>query len=184
MAFKVLDHKVIHRGKVFNTIVDEIEYDSGNKSSRQIAEHPGGAVVLPLLDDGRIIFVHQYRYPLKEYLYELPAGKLEPNESPEVCAKRELEEETGYEAGRLEKLIAIFTSPGFSDEKLHIYLARNLRAGKQKLEEGELGLTLKYIPVKEAFHMVKTNEIVDAKSIVGLFFLSQMDPLGENFLKV
>ncbi len=171
---KLLDHKVIHSGKVFNTIVDEIEYDSGNHAVREVAEHPGGAVVLPLLADGRIVFVYQNRYPLGRSLYELPAGKLEPNEPPEECARRELEEETGYKASKLEKLTAIFTSPGFCTEKLHIFLARDLHNGKQQLEEGELGLKLKYIPFREAFHMVMTNEIVDAKTIVGLFFLQNM----------
>ncbi len=174
MRFKVLDHKVIYRGKVFNTIVDEIEYDSGNKSVREVAEHPGGAVVIPLLDDGQVVFVYQYRYPLNQQIYELPAGKLDGGEPPEVCAMRELKEETGYEAGKLEKLTAIYSSPGFCNEKLHLFLARDLRRGEQRLEEGEIGLTLRQIPVKEAFHMVRTNEIVDAKTIVGLFFLENM----------
>ncbi|HQT91191.1 MAG TPA: NUDIX hydrolase [Candidatus Kryptobacter bacterium] len=174
MALKLIDHKVIYSGVVFNTIVDEVEYESGNRSVREVAEHPGGAVVLPVLDDGRIVFVHQYRYPLKEYLYELPAGKLEPNEPPEECARRELKEETGYDAGRLEKLTAIYTTPGFCTEKLHIFVARDLRDGKQQLEEGELGLSLKYVPASEAFEMVRRNEIVDAKTIVGLFFLEKL----------
>jgi ADP-ribose pyrophosphatase len=184
MAFKVLNHKVVYQGRVFTTTVDEIEYDSGNRSVREVAEHPGGAVVLPLLDDGRIVFVHQYRYPTNQYLYELPAGKLDANERPEVCAARELTEETGFTADKIEKLTTIFTSPGFCNEKLHIFLARGLHEGKQNLEEGELGLTLKYIPTKEAFHMVGTNEIVDAKTIAGLFFLSQMNLFGEKPLNV
>ena len=171
MPLKVLNHKIVYSGKVFNTVVDEVEYESGNKTIREVAEHPGGAVVAPMLPDGRIIFVYQYRYPLNTHLYELPAGKLEPGEPPEICAARELEEEAGYVAGRLEKLTAIYTSPGFCTETLHIYLATDLKRGKQNLEEGELGLTLKYIDVKEAIRMVKTNEIVDAKSIAGLFFL-------------
>jgi ADP-ribose pyrophosphatase len=174
MLFKVTDHRVVYHGRVFDTVVDEIEYESGNKSIREVAAHPGGAVVLPLLNDGRIIFVYQFRYPLGQYIYELPAGKLESNESPEFCARRELEEETGYRAAKLEKLTSIYTSPGFCNEKLHIFLARDLSNGKQNLEEGEKGLTLKFIPMKEAFHMVKTNEIVDAKSIVGLFFLEKL----------
>jgi len=175
MSFKVLSHKVVHHGKVFDTIVDEIEYDSGNKSVREVAKHPGGAVVLPLLDDGRIVFVYQYRYPMNQYIYELPAGKLDENENPEVCAARELEEETGYKADWLEKLTTIFTTPGFCSEKLHIFMARGLHPGKQKLEEGESDLTLKYIPMKEAFHMVETGEIMDAKTIAGLFFISRIE---------
>jgi len=91
-----------------------------------------------------------------------------------VCAKRELEEETGYTAGKLERLTAIYTSPGFCTERLHIFLASNLRDGKQNLEEGESGLTLKFIPMKEALRMVETSQIVDAKTIAGLFFLAQI----------
>lgn len=174
MSLKIIDHKVIYKGKVFNTLVDEVQYDSGNRGVREVAEHPGGAVVMPVLDDGRIVFVYQYRYPLKDYLYELPAGKLEAGEPPEVCARRELKEETGYEAGRLEKLTAIYTTPGFCTEKLHIFIARDLKDGKQQLEEGELGLSLKYISPVDAFEMVRRNEIVDAKTIVGLFFLEKL----------
>lgn len=174
MPLKVVGHKVVYKGRVFNTIVDEVEYESGNRSIREVAEHPGGAVVLPLLDDGRIVFVYQYRYPLKEYIYELPAGKLEPGEPPEVCARRELKEETGYDAGKLEKLTAIYTTPGFCTEKLHIFIAGDLKDGKQKLEEGELGLSLRYVTVSEAFEMVRRNEIVDAKTIAGLFFLDKL----------
>lgn len=173
MSLKVIDHKVVYKGRVFNTIVDEVEYESGNRGVREVAEHFGGAVVLPVMNDGRIAFVYQYRYPLREYLYELPAGKLEPGEPPEVCARRELKEETGYEAGRLEKLTAIYTTPGFCTEKLHIFIARDLKDGKQQLEEGELGLSLKFFTPVDAFEMVRRNEIVDAKTIVGLFFLEK-----------
>ncbi len=171
MPLKVLTHKVVYAGKVFNTIVDEVEYESGNKSIREVAEHPGGAVVVPVLGDGRIVFVYQYRYPFDEYLYELPAGKLEPGEPPEECAKRELEEETGYKAGSIRKLTTIYTTPGFCTEKLHIFIAKELEGGMQRLEEGELGLSLKYFSAEEAFDMAFKGTIIDAKTIAGLFFL-------------
>ncbi len=174
MPLKLLNRRVIYRGKVFNTIVDEVEYDSGRKAVREIAEHPGGAVVLPLLDDGRIVFVRQKRYPLNEFVIELPAGKLEPGEPPEVCASRELEEETGYASSHLERLTTICTSPGFCTERLHIFLARKLTDGKQNLEEGESDLKLELISPDAAFKMVKSGEIVDAKTIAGLFFLKDL----------
>jgi ADP-ribose pyrophosphatase len=184
MGFKVLNHRVVYKGRVFNTVVDEIEYDSGSKSVREVAEHPGGAVVLPLLEDGRVVFVYQYRYPLNRSFYELPAGKLDEGEEPEACARRELQEETGYSPTELKRLTSICTSPGFCSEVLHIFLACGLRPGKQRLEEGELDLRLKYIPMKEALHMVMTNEIVDGKTIAGLFFVSQMAPFRNTLLSL
>jgi ADP-ribose pyrophosphatase len=173
MPLKLINRRVVFSGRVFNTIVDEVEYESGRKTVREVAEHPGGAVVLPLLDDGRVVFVRQKRYPLDSFLYELPAGKLEPGEPPELCAVRELREETGYSAERFEKLTAIYTSPGFCTEKLHIYLATGLHDGQQHLEEGEEGLILERIKYERAFEMAYNGEIVDAKTIVGLFFLER-----------
>lgn len=174
MPLKVLTHKVVYEGRVFNTIVDEVEYESGNRSIREVAEHPGGAVVMPLLDDGRVVFVYQYRYPFNEYMYELPAGKLEPGESPEECARRELKEETGYDAGSINRLTTICTTPGFCTEKLYIFSASGLKDGKQHLEEGELGLSIRLFPAEEAFEMVAEGKIIDAKTIAGLFFLRNL----------
>jgi len=173
MPLKLLDRKVVYRGKVFNTIVDEVEYESGRRAIREIAEHPGGAVVLPVLDDGRVVFVRQKRYPVDEYVVELPAGKLEPGESPENCARRELKEETGYDAADIRRLTTIYTTPGFCTEKLHIFLARDLVEGKQSLEEGELDLKLISMLPDEAYRKVWDGEIVDAKTIAGLFFLKE-----------
>ncbi|MGB9591816.1 MAG: NUDIX hydrolase [Candidatus Kryptoniota bacterium] len=173
MSLKLINRQVVFRGRVFNTIVDEVEYESGRKTIREVAEHPGGAVVLPLLDDGNVVFVRQKRYPMNSLLYELPAGKLEPGELPELCAVRELREETGYTAEKIEELTAIYTSPGFCTEKLYIYLATGLHDGQQNLEEGEEGLTLERIQYERAFEMVYNGEIVDAKTIAGLFFLER-----------
>lgn len=168
--FNVLKSEKLYTGKVFNLIVDEIEYTSGNRGRREIAEHPGGAVTVPMLDRDTILLVRQFRYPTKEFLYELPAGKLEPGEDPVVCAGRELEEETGYVAGSLKKLTAIYTTPGFCTEKLHIFLATDLRkSGKgQRLEEGESSLTIETVPFHRAVAMVTDGTIVDGKTICGI----------------
>ena len=167
---KVLKSEKLHAGKVFSLIVDHIEYPSGNRGIREVAQHPGGAVAVPVLPNGDILLVRQFRYPIKQLLYELPAGKLNPNEDPRTCAARELEEETGYIAGSLEKLTAIYTTPGFCDELLHIYLAVDVKkSGKgQQLEEGELNLTVETVPFQKAVSMIENGEIVDGKSICGI----------------
>jgi ADP-ribose pyrophosphatase len=176
--FRIVKSEQLREGKVFNLVVDEIEYESGNRAIREVAEHPGGAVAVPLLDDRTLLLIRQLRYPTREYLYELPAGKLGPNENPKDCAARELEEETGYVAGSLEPLIAIYTTPAFCTEKLHLFLARELRQspGGQRLEEGELELTVHRLPLAEAVRMIERGEIVDAKTVCGIL-------LTERFLR-
>lgn len=162
---------ILYKGVVFDLIVDYIEYPSGNGSVREVAKHPGGAVVVPVFDNGDVLMIKQYRYPIDEIIYELPAGKLDPDEDPEDCARRELEEETGYRAERLEKLTAFYTTPGFCTEKLHIYLATGLKKleSGQQLEEGEASISIETIPVKKTLEMIESQEIVDGKTIVGLF---------------
>jgi ADP-ribose pyrophosphatase len=179
---KTLKSEKRYSGKVFNLIVDEVEYSSGNRAIREVAEHPGGAVVVPLLDDGSILLVNQYRYPVKKHLYELPAGKLDPGEDPMVCAARELEEETGYTAGTLKKLTAIYTTPGFCSEQLHIYLATDLKKspGGQRLEEGESDLTIKQLPFEEVVRMIEREEIVDSKTICGVMLVDRQRRAGKS----
>jgi ADP-ribose pyrophosphatase len=168
--FKILKSEKRYAGKVFNLIIDEIEYPSGNRGIREVAEHPGGAVVVPLFSDGNVMLVRQFRYPVKKHVYELPAGKLDAGEDPQVCAARELEEETGYVAGSFTKLTAIYTTPGFCTEQLHIFLATDLKksARGQRLEEGELDLTFEIMPLGRAVEMIERGEIVDSKTICGI----------------
>jgi len=167
---KTLKSEKRYSGKVFSLIVDEVEYLSGRRGVREVAEHPGGAVVVPLLDDGTVLLVRQYRYPVKKELFELPAGKLDPGEDPQVCAARELEEETGYIAGSIRKLTAIYTTPGFCSEQLHIYLATGLKKSPhgQRLEEGELDLVVRQFPLTEVVTMIERGEVVDGKTICGI----------------
>ncbi|MBI3578301.1 MAG: NUDIX hydrolase [Ignavibacteriales bacterium] len=173
---KILKSEQRYAGKVFNLIIDEVEYPSGNKGVREVAQHPGGAVAVPLLDDGTIVLVRQFRYPMKQYLYELPAGKLNIGEDPKLCAARELEEETGYIAGSLKKLTSIYTTPGFCNEQLHIFLATELHQSPhgQRLEEGELDLTIEKIPFQQAVAMIGREEIVDSKTICGILLTEKM----------
>jgi len=154
---------------VFNTLVDQIEYNSGNKAIREVAEHPGGAVVVPVTDNGKIVMVTQYRFPVKEVLLELPAGKLSKGEDPKVCAVRELEEETGYKSDDIKSLGSIYTTPGYSTEKLWIYLAENLKPGNYNREEGEFGMEVFELSLPEVEEKIYNGEIVDGKTICGIY---------------
>jgi ADP-ribose pyrophosphatase len=169
MGFKVTKSDLLFKGKVFNVQVDEIEYDSGNRGIREVAVHPGGAVILAVTNNGKIIMVNQFRYPLQKNIFELPAGKLENNEDPYDCAVRELEEETGYKAKKVEKLGQIYTTPGFCTEILHIYLARDLVQGDHNREEGEQGMQIFEFSRQHIEEKIKNNEITDAKSICGIY---------------
>ena len=169
--YTVKKREILFRGKVFDLQVDEIEYDSGNKGIREIAVHPGGAVVVPLKDDGRIIMVKQFRYPFQKFLLEMPAGKLDKNEDPLVCAVRELEEETGYKTKNIIKLGSICTTPGFCTEVLHIFLAKDLTPGNHNREEGEHGMEVFEFTIEEIEKKILAGEIIDSKSICGVQLL-------------
>lgn len=171
MNLKLLQRRRLYNGKVFNLIVDDVQYPSGNKSIREIAEHPGGAVVAAVLTNNEVIMIRQHRYPVDRVLLELPAGKLSPGEDPLHCAKRELEEETGYRAESWQELTAIYTTPGFCSERLHIFLAQNVRQSTmgRSLEEGESSITVEFVPLQDAIAMIERQEIVDGKTICGLF---------------
>jgi len=165
MNYKVIKKEKIFEGVVFDVQVDQIIYDSGNESVREVVIHNGGAVVLPITDEGKLIFVKQFRYPFQKFLIESPAGKLEKDEDPYECASRELTEETGYSSNNIVKLGEIYTSPGFCDEILYLYLATDLTAGKHNREEGEFGMETFEYSLSEVDEMIKNGEIVDAKTI-------------------
>ncbi len=170
MNYKLINSKRVMSGKVFDLQIDEIEYESGNKSIREIAIHPGGSVIVAARDDGKIILVRQFRYPLQKFIIELPAGKLNKDENPLLCARRELEEETGYTCEKIIKLGSIFTTPGFCTEVLHIYLAEKLKLGNHHREEGELSMQLLELSLDEIELKIRTGEISDAKTICGIYY--------------
>lgn len=136
---------------------------------RQIVQHPGAVVILPLLDDGRVVLIRNYRISVDEELLELPAGTLEAGEDPLACAHRELAEETGYRAGALEPLTSFFASPGFLTERMYLFLATQLESGHTALEQGEEIQTL-LVPWETALGMARDGEIHDAKTLVGLLY--------------
>jgi len=171
MNFKLTNSKTLFEGKVFNLKVDEIEYDSGNKGIREVIVHPGGAVVIPVTNEGKLVMVTQIRYPFQTTLLEFPAGKLDIDEDPLDCAVRELEEETGYKAAKVNKLGKIYTAPGYCTETLHIYVAQELKKGGHKREEGEQGMEVFELSFEEIEKKINNGEILDAKSICGFFYL-------------
>lgn len=172
MHEKTLKSTRIYDGKVVNLRVDTVELPDKKYSKREIIEHAGAAAVVPLTEDRRVILVKQFRKPVEEVLYEIPAGKLETKESPEKCALREMAEETGYTAGSLEKIISYYASPGFSNEIIHVYVAKNLTEGKARPDEDEY-LEVIAVPLDEALAMIHRGQIRDSKTIVGLLMVAQ-----------
>jgi ADP-ribose pyrophosphatase len=163
---QILDSKELFRGRVVDVTVDTIR--EGNKTYlREVVHHPGSAVIVPVFDDGTIALVRQYRHPAVRYLLEAPAGTLKRGEVPEQGAARELEEELGVVAGRLEKLSEFFVSPGFCEEKMWVYLATELTETTQQLEDDEI-LEIVRVPFSQALGMITTGEIEDAKTIIGV----------------
>ena len=161
-----LDSKEVFAGRVFNVTVDTVR--EGDKTYvREVVHHGGSAVILPAFDDGTIALVRQYRHPAVKYLLELPAGTLNDQERPEHGAARELEEELGMAAGKLEKLSEFFVSPGFCEEKMWLYLATDLKETKQQLEDDEM-IEVVRLPIERALQMITDGEIEDAKTIIGL----------------
>ena len=172
MNFKVKESKNIFNGRVFDIKVDKIEYDSGNEDVREVIIHNGGAVVLPVTNEGKIVLVKQYRYPFDEFMLELPAGKLELDEDPLNCATRELTEETGYSSDSINLIGKIYTSPGFCTEILYIYSANNLKMGNHNRDEGEEGMLVYEMTLDEVNNLISEGKIVDAKTISGIYYYS------------
>ncbi|MCF6137662.1 NUDIX domain-containing protein [Pseudalkalibacillus berkeleyi] len=167
---KTLDTKVIYNGKIIDLHLEKVELPDGNTSQREVVKHPGAVAVLAVTPENKIVLVRQYRKPLNREIIEIPAGKLEPNESPELCAMRELEEETGYRTEKLEFLQSFYTSPGFADEIIHIYYTDQLEVGNEQPDEDEFVETME-VTLDEAIEMVQNQQIYDAKTAFAIQFL-------------
>ncbi|MTI82784.1 MAG: NUDIX hydrolase [Firmicutes bacterium] len=162
-----LSSKLIYEGKILNLRVDVVRLPNGKESQREVVEHTGAVAIVALTTDEEVLLVRQYRYPAQRELMELPAGKLEPNEKPLECAKRELMEETGVVAGRWQELYAFYSTPGFSNEKLYLFMAKDLTFKEQHLDADEF-VEMKKVSLQRALGMIKEGQINDAKTIVGI----------------
>lgn len=169
---EIISTEEIYRGRVFDVTVATIR-ENGQTYKREIVHHPGSAVIIPVFDDGTVALVEQYRHPARRFMLEAPAGTLAPGEPPEEGARRELEEEVGVRAGRLEKLSEFFVSPGFLEEEMWVYLATELTETKQSLDDDEY-LKIRRIPLLRAMQMISDGEIQDAKTIIGIMMASQL----------
>jgi len=165
--FKILKSEIIYRGKKFNVVRENIILPNGRKAVREIVDFPGASAILPIIDGDKVLLIKQFRTTIHDWILEVPAGTLKPGEDPLSCAKRELKEETGYVAHKWTKLASILTSPGYSNEVLHIFLAENLEKGEKEPEETEVVENI-VMPIDEALKKVFTGEIIDGKTIVAL----------------
>jgi len=165
----------LYAGKVVNLDLDTVRFPDGSTGQLEMLRHPGAAAVVPFLDppkdaDPRVVLIRQFRHAADGYIWEVPAGRLDQGEPPESCAARELEEETGMRARRLERLVTIYTTPGFTDERIHLFLADGLDPGAEHREADEF-MELHTLPWSLVLAMVEGGEIVDAKTLVSLLYV-------------
>ncbi len=162
-----------YTGNIINVNRATVILPNGKQATRDIVRHPGASVVVPITDDGYLLLVEQYRKPCEMISLEIPAGKLDEGESPETCAIRELREETGYVAGNIQKALTIHSTPGFSDEVLHLYVATGLTENVSCPDEDEFISCSKYT-LDECIRMVEEGRITDAKTIIGIFLADRI----------
>jgi ADP-ribose pyrophosphatase len=158
---------VVHHGRVFTLHRDQVTLPNGVTTTLDIIRHPGAAAIVPLTDKGRVLLIHQYRYAIDAHIWEIPAGTMEPGESPLACAQRELTEEIGVSARSWHKLGSIAPLPAYSDEAIHLYCAQNLQPSEQHLDPDEI-IEIHEFRYEETLEMIRTGRIRDAKTISGL----------------
>jgi ADP-ribose pyrophosphatase len=171
----LVSSKRLYSGRILNLDLDSVRYPDDSIGQLEMLRHPGAAAVVPFLDppgsaDPRAVLIRQFRHAADSYIWEVPAGRLDGGESPESCAERELEEETGMRARRLERLTTIYTTPGFTDERIHLFLADGLEPGAEHREADEF-MELHTLRWSQVLEMIDRGEIVDGKTLVSLLFV-------------
>ena len=174
MGDATLGSRRVYTGRVLNLDIDQVRFPDESVGELEIIRHPGASAVIPFLsdptgDDPQILLIKQYRYAAEDFLYEVPAGRLDQNESPVDCARRELREETGCTAERLEPLYTFYTTPGFIDERIHGFIASGLTRGESHREADEF-MTLETMTLSHALELIRRGEIRDAKTTVLILF--------------
>ncbi len=164
----------VHTGRVLNLDIDRVRFPNGEEGELEMIRHPGASAVVPFLsdpagNDPQVLLLKQYRYAAESYLYEIPAGLLGPGEDPAACARRELAEETGCTAARVEHMITMYSTPGFTDERIHLFLAVGLTQGVTEHEHDEF-IEVETMTLSRALELVERGEIKDGKTLVGLLF--------------
>jgi ADP-ribose pyrophosphatase len=160
-------HRRVYDGHVLDLDVDDVEEPGGVRGRREVVRHRGSVAMLPVDADGRVLLVRQYRYAVASYVWELPAGRLDAGETPEEGARRELVEEAGLEAGRVEPVLSFFTTPGFCDEVIHVFRATDLRTVPARPEEDER-IELTWFTLEDALAMIDRGEIKEGKTLIAL----------------
>jgi ADP-ribose pyrophosphatase len=170
----------IYSGRVLNLDLDTVTFPNGSTGQLEMIRHPGASAVLPFLDDPdganpRVVLIRQFRHATDDFIYEIPAGRLDAGETPQTCAARELAEETGYSAARFELLTTIYTTPGFTDERIHLFMATGLEPGLHRREADEF-LELHRLPWDEVQGLIRTGRIVDGKTLTAIMFVQCFGP--------
>lgn len=169
---KTISTKQIYKGKIISLQLDEVSLPDGGTSYREVVKHPGAVAIMAITDENKLLFVRQYRKALEKTIYEIPAGKLDVGEEAEVCAKRELREETGYRAAKWHKIAGFYTSPGFADEYIHLFEASQLTAGETSLDQDEF-VECVALTWEECMEKVASEEICDAKTLYAITLWQQ-----------
>ena len=168
-----VDGEIAYDGDFLKVQCDSVRLPDGKPATREFIRHPGAVVVLPIFEDGSVLLERQFRYPLDRVFIEFPAGKLDPDEDPLDCAKRELQEETGYTASHWQFVCTIHNAIAYSNEHLEIYVARGLTAGQSHLDEGEF-LEIFKAPMADVMRWVREGKITDVKTVIGAFWVEKI----------
>lgn len=170
--FEVIEEDLVYKGRIFDLRTHLIRPPEGKDFRLDIVHHPGAVIIVPQLENGKLILIKQFRFATKQFIWEFPAGCLHKGEDPGECAKRELIEEVGYEAGKMEKLLAFYTTPGMCNEYMHLFLATDLKQAESNLEEDEF-LQVEEIEPEKVQRMIDSGEIIDAKTILAFLYFNQ-----------